>query len=433
LLGHLIAYRRDPLAFFSSCANGPASVTECRLGGRGYVLNDPADIRHVLVGNQGNYEKARRLAGPHARWLRRRSLLTSSGTVHRRKRKMIQPLFRQPLIEMIAERSRSNAVELLGGWSDGDEIEIHEAMMSLARRNMLETIFDSPSEDLLDALAEGRGARRRFVQHFHFSAFPVPEYLPIRVNLDHLKGRRRVHAALAHEIQARRRMTDPPQDLLTMLLEARGEDGSTMSDSEVRDEVITFSMTGFETVGESLTWTLLLLARHPEVDARVTAEARTAFDPEAPVTPGGPDLPYSRAVLQESLRLYPPTWIYGRLALEEDTLPSGVTVRAGSKLYLCPFALHRSRRFWDEPERFDPERFLNGSGRGPDRYAYFPFGGGRRVCIGEQVAMAEMLTVLATIVDRHRLTLSADQEPTPAPDLTLNPRGGLSMRVERRD
>jgi cytochrome P450 len=259
----------------------------------------------------------------------------------------------------------------------------------------------------------------------------VPEYLPLRVNFDHLRARRRVYAAVDGEIGTRRQMSDPPQDLLTMMLGATGEDGTGMTDSEIRDEVITFSMTGFETVGEALTWTLFLLARHPEVDAGVAAEVSADFDPGRVAADRGASLPYSKAVVQESLRLYPPTWIYGRVALGEDTLPSGTSIRAGSKLYLCPYVIHRNPRFWDEPERFDPERFMNGSARG-DRYAYFPFGGGPRVCIGEQLAMAEMLMVLATIVERHRLTIPADREVAPVPDLTLTPRGGLRMRVERR-
>jgi cytochrome P450 len=432
LLGHLPAYRRDRLGFFESCANGSDAVTECRLGGRGYVLNDPRDIRHVLVGNQRNYDKVRRLAGPRPRWLRRRSLLTSSGTDHRRKRRMMQPVFRRPLAEIIAERSHANTVSLVEGWRAGEEFEVSGAMMALAQRNILETLFDSPSEKLIRTMAEGAAARRRFVQHFHFSAFPLPEYLPLNVNFDHLRARRRVYAAVDAEIEARRSVSDPPQDLLTWLIGATGEDGTRMSDEEIRDEVITFSMTGFETVGEALTWTLFLLSEHPEVDARMATEVGAEFDPERATADRGAGLPYSKAVIQESLRLYPPTWIYGRIALGEDTLPSGASIQAGSKLYLCPYVIHRNPRFWDEPERVDPGRFMNGSARG-ERYAYFPFGGGPRVCIGEQLAMAEMLTVLATIVERYHLTIPADREVDPAPDLTLTPRGGLRMRAEPRD
>jgi cytochrome P450 len=432
LLGHLPAYRRDRLAFFESCANGSDSVTACRLGGRGYVLNDPQDIKHVLVANEGNYDKARYIASPWARW-NRQTLLTSSATVHRRKRRMMQPLFRRPLVEMLGARSRPNAERLVAGWYPGDEIEVTQAMMALAQRNILETLFDSPSEELVRAMAQGAAARRRFVQHFHFSAVPLPEYLPLKVNFDHLRARRRVYVAVDGEIAARRSMTDPPQDLLTMLFEARSEDGAGMTDSDVRDEVITFSMTGFETVGETLAWTLFLLARHPDVDATVAEEVHASFDPDEPAADLGNRLPYCKAVLQETLRLYPPTWIYARVAIGADELPSGPRIEPGSKLYFCPYAVHRSARFWDEPERFDPERFRNGSLRASERYAYFPFSGGARVCIGEQLAMAEMLTVLATIVERHRLTIPADREVAPAPNLTLTPRGGLRMRVEPRD
>src|SRR5262249_26824646 len=170
-----------------------------------------------------------------------------------------QPVFRRSLAEIVAERSHANAEALVGRWQVGDEIEAADAMMALAQRNILETIFYSPSEELVQAMAEGSAARRRFVQHFHFSSFPVPEYLPTRVNLGHLTARRRRYARVDGEIEAGRRWSPPPQDLLSMLLAASGEDGTGMTDEEIRDEVITFSMTGFETVGEALTWTLFLL------------------------------------------------------------------------------------------------------------------------------------------------------------------------------
>src|SRR6185503_16348829 len=146
--------------------------------------------------------------------------------------------------------------------------------------------------------------------------------------------------------------------------------------------VITFSMTGFETVGETLAWTLFLLSRHLDVDTLVAAEVRASFGPDESAADLGSRLPYSKAVLQETLRLYPPTWIYARVAIAGDELPSGPRIEPGSKLYFCPYAIHRSARFWDEPARFDPERFRNGSGSASERYAYFPFSGGARVCIG---------------------------------------------------
>jgi cytochrome P450 len=280
LVGHVPAYLRDRLAFFESCRQDSGAVARCRLGGHAYLLNDPEDIRHVLVGNQRNYDKARRLVGPRSSWLRKRSLLTSRGVEHRRKRRMIQPLFRRPLVEEIVGRARLNARRLIEGWRDGDEIEVADAMMSLAQRNILETLFDSASERLLEELAAGAAARRRFIERMYFSLFPVPEYLPTKTNLDYARRMRRVHAAVDEEIATRQQADDRRADMLSALIDIAGQNGDGMSDREVRDEVLTFSLTGYETVGEALTWTLFLLARHPQVEAKLASEVRSEFDLE---------------------------------------------------------------------------------------------------------------------------------------------------------
>jgi cytochrome P450 len=429
LVGHLPALRRDRLAFFAGLGNDSGAAVRCRLPTSAYLLNDPEDIRHVLVRNARNYVKGRRLAGPRARYpSKARSLLTSSGAEHRRRRRAIQRSFRGPLVDAIVGASRANAERMTAGWSDGAEINVAGGMRSLAQRNILEALLGSPADGELDDLRAATRARQRFFEQVFTSLLPLREYLPTSATRAHLAATRRLDGAIHTAIDARRRSTRRPGDMLSMLMDARYEDGSTMSDDEVRDEVRTLTLTGYDSVSEALSWSFYLLAKHPEVDAALADEARSGAEASSPI-----ELPRATRIVRESLRLYPPTWVFVRIARREDALPSGATIRAGAKVYVSPYVVHHNPRYWPEPERFAPERFDDGAEEGRPRYAYLPFGGGPHVCIGEAFAMAQIVTVLATVAKRHRLTLSPGQDVVPEPRLTLRPKDGLRMLVEARD
>ena len=399
---------RNRLAFFSACGNGSQPVVRCRLAGDGYLLNEPEDIRHVLVRNQANYVKARRVTGPRARYPAPWSLLTSAGEEHRRKRIAIQPIFRRALAEQIQDRAAVNARRLSASWPDGAEVELAPAMRRLAQRNILEVLFGPEPALGVEALGAASAMRRRSIERVLFSVFPVPEYLPSRTSIGYVSATRRLARAIAAEIAARRSGRPAGEDILSQLMALRFEDGSALSDAELRDEALTFSLTGYDSVSEALAWTLHLAARHPWAVER--------------------DL---TAVVRESLRLYPPTWLFARIALGDDRLPSGALLPAGAKVYLCPWVVHRNPRHWPDPERFDPDRFAPGAGEGRHRYAYFPFGGGSRVCIAETLALAQVVTVVATITATHRLA-PAGAAPAPVGGLTLSPGPGLRVRVELR-
>ena len=413
-MGHLPAYMRDRLAFFSACGNGSGPIVRCRLAGDGYLLNEPEDIHHVLVRNQANYVKARRVTGPRARYPVPWSLLTSAGEDHRRKRIAIQPIFRRALVERIEGRAAVNAQRLAASWPDRAEIELAPAMRRLAQRNILEVLFGVEPALGLDAIGAASAARRRSIERVLFSVFPLPEYLPSRINLGYVSATRRLARVIAAEIAARRSGRPAAgEDILSQLMAVRFEDGSALSDAELRDEALTFSLTGYDSVSEALAWTLHLAARHPEA-----------------VAPGGGHRDLT-AVVRESLRLYPPTWLFARLALGDDPLPSGEVLPAGAKVYLCPWVVHRNPRHWPDPERFDPDRFAPGVAEGRPRYAYFPFGGGSHVCIAETLSLAQVVTVLATVTAGHRIA-PAGRAPAPVGGLTLSPGPGLRVRVERR-
>jgi cytochrome P450 len=241
-----------------------------------------------------------------------------------------------------------------------------------------------------------------------------------------------IDKAIDQMIRARRECESSPRDLLTMLMRASYPDGSTMRDAQVRDEAITLSITGFETVGDALAWTWYLLAKHPEAEATVLAEVQRECDGRAPNVADLPRLRYTGMALSESMRLYPPTWIYVRVARQEDSLPSGAKIPAGAKLYLSQYVMHRNRRYFPDPDRFDPLRFADTTTKTRSKYAYFPFGGGPHLCIGQGLAMMEGVLVLATIASRWRLSLARNQIVTPEPGVTLYPKDGILMRCNLR-
>lgn len=429
LVGHAPAYLRDRLGFFAGCVDGAGAVVRCRLTGAGYLLNDPEDVRHVLVRNQPNYVKSRRVAGPRAKYPAPHNLLTSAGAEHRRRRRALQPVFRRALADRLTERTRANAERLAASWADGTdgtdggEVDVGRAMTALAQRNILETLFGTATDERLARLAAAAGARRRAFEGHFVSLFPAPEYVPTRANRDHLRATRLLGATVAEEIAGRRGSRERPDDLLSMLMDATYEDGATLTDRELRDEVLMISLTGYDSVSEALAWTLYLLAGDAVTDAAVAAEARSS--------PNG--LPHLTGAVKESLRLFPPTWMFVRIARDDDSLPSGARIPAGAKVYLCPYVVHRNPRYWSEPERFVPGRFAASAAEeaGRPRYAYFPFGGGPHVCIGETLAMAQVVTALASIAARHRLTLVPGDEVVAQGGLTLKPKR-LRMRIEPR-
>lgn len=418
LVGHLPAYLRNRLEFYARCADAPEAVVRYRLANTAYLVSDPEDIRHVLVRNHRNYRKARRLVGPRPAWSTSHELMTSTGADHQHKRRHIQKVYREPLTQRMAERARANAERLVAGWSDGAQIDVTPALTGLAQRNILDTLFESAPEEWLERLTATTAARRRFFQQVYFSTFPYPQYLPTRTNFDYLRTVGRIRPAIDREIAGRRGTSERPPDMVSMLMDIVADDGSAMGDRQLRDEMLTLALTGHDTVGAALAWILIELARHPEVEARVAA---------AP-----PEDAYAGRVVKEVLRLYPPSWIMARIALEDDVLPSGAPVAAGARVHISPWVVHRDPRLWRDPDRFDPDRFREEASAERPRYAYFPFGGGPHVCIGESLATAQILAVLATILARWRLTLVPGHEPVPEGGLSLRPRPGLPMRVERR-
>ena len=432
LIGHLPAFLAHKLGFLTRCAEQYGEIVKLNLGMPTYLLNNPDDIQHVLATNHANYMKTGRLTSRRGRWLSGDGLLTSSGARHREQRLLMQPLFHQHVIAAFGDRIAVGIERMLARWKDGARLDIAAEMMTLAHEIIGRIVFGvSLTEEALD-LGQAIGLRRRYLEYWFASLVPRPELVPNRLNRDYRRAMRTFDAAVYRMIRARRDGATTSPDLLGLLMQAEYKDGSVMSDQQVRDEVMMLSITGAETIGEALAWTWYLLARHPEVEARLVAELRHELGDRAPSVGDLPRLPYTEMVLLESLRLYPPTWIYVRMANGADILPSGFAIPRGSKLYLCQYVVHRNPKFFAEPDRFDPSRFADEARRGRPKYAYFPFGGGPRVCIGQSLGMMEGALAIASIARQFRLALLPDQTIVPFPGITLRPAHGIRMQLSRR-
>jgi cytochrome P450 len=264
--------------------------------------------------------------------------------------------------------------------------------------------------------------------------FQVPFYPPISVptprNRRMRQAIRTLDRAMYGIIEQRRRDGEEGDDLLSMLMAARDEEtGAAMSDRQLRDEVITLFIAGHDTTANALTWTFYLLAKYPEADERLRAELDEVLDGAVPTVTDLPKLPYGRMVIEEAMRLYPPAWITDRQAVKEDEI-LGHRIPAGGHVIISPYVTHRLPTLWENPENFDPDRFSPEQVSTRPRYAYFPFGGGPRQCIGKGMALMEAHLILASVIQRYRLRLATDQPVQSQPTVTLRPRGGLPMTVE---
>ncbi len=307
-------------------------------------------------------------------------------------------------------------------WHDGQVIDIARAMshltLAIAGRTLFAADLEGLTADLEDAQAAGIG-------RLEMSLLPLPSARRFKA------ARARLDRALFEVIDARRRHCNGGGDLLSQWLRAQMESGSGgMTDTQIRDEMMTLLLGGYETTANTLAWTWYLLARSPASEARLHAELDSVLGSRAPTDDDVADLPFTRMVLAESLRLYPPAWLIGRVATE-DHVAAGYRLRAGSLVVMSPWAVHRNPRYFRQPEEFDPDRWLPERQDGRPKFSYFPFGGGSRGCIGEGFALMECALVLASLAQRWKFRL-AGPPPRIDPSITLRPEHGMLVRVEAR-
>jgi len=358
-------------------------------------------------------------------------LLTSEGEPHLGQRRLIQPLFHQERVAGFATEMVSAAERLSERWRDGAEVEMVADMTELMLAIVGRTLFDADVErDARDVGAALTVALEAF-DRFMVPGAGLLERLPLPSTRRFQSAQRDLDAIIERMIDER--LADPGRhgDLLTMLLEAREEDGSGgMSRTQIRDEAMTILLAGHETTAQALSWTWFLLSENPEAEARLHEELDRVLGGRPPSAGDAERLPFTRAVAAESMRLYPPAWSIARRALTDLEL-GGYRITRRSIVVTSPWIVHRDERWFPEPERFRPERWLDGDPDRP-RSAYFPFGGGTRICIGERFAWTEAVLVLATLAAQWRATLVPGHPVEPLPRITLRPRHGLKMVLQAR-
>jgi cytochrome P450 len=431
LLGSFGDFRRDQLGFYVSCAREYGDVVAVRLGPRRALLvYHPDAIEGVLVTRSRDFVKS-----PAVRLLRKvlgGGLLVAEGDSWLRQRRLVQPAFHRQRLAGYGELMVDCTERRLAEWKDGQVVDVHAEMMALTQAIVTRTLFDADVSDEAQAVGQ---ASHVLMEDFGIrlgSVLRLPHWVPTPANLRSARAIRRLDQVVYRIIAGRRRSAEDRGDLLSILLHAQdADDGTRMTDRQVRDEVMTLFMAGHETTAVALSWTWYLLAQHPDVDARLAQELRTVLNGRRPTVGDLPRLPYTEMVVTESMRLYPPAYAIGREAARPSEV-AGQPVRRGVIVIVPTWVVHRDARWFPAPEEFRPERWADDLARRLPRYAYFPFGGGPRQCVGSAFAMMEAVLVLATLARCFRLELAPDQRVSPTPYVTLRPEPGVRMHLAVR-
>jgi cytochrome P450 len=431
VLGSILDFRRDIMQAFIDGWREYGDAVKFRGPLSVYLFVHPDYVDHILHANHRNYrhpdfeiDKLRPIFG--------NGLVLSQGDFWRRQRRLSQPAFHRQRIASFASLITETTGELLERWeahADGaTTMDVREEFQQLTLRILTKALFSTDVSAHAETIGRTVTLANEYTNRRLLAPVAVPERLPLPQQRRFVAARDDLDAVIYGLISERRSDGGGDHaDLLSMLLEARDEEtGESMNDQQLHDEVVNIFIAGHETVSLCLTWTAYLLSRHPEVERRVRAEVDEALDGRVPTVEDVPNLTYTTYVLQESLRLYPPIWNLPRQPIEDDEI-GGYRVGGGEMIFLIPYITHRHPAFWDNPEGFDPERFAPERSEGRPRYAYFPFGGGPRQCIGNSFAMLEMQLSLPMLLQRYSLSLAPGHPVALEPMVTLRPKFGMLM------
>ena len=401
------------------------------------IVSDPDGVRRVLVDNVGNYPKSE-MENRFFTAMFGEGLLSSDGAKWRAHRRVMAPAFDPRSVAGYAPVMAQATEAFLAHWDglgNAPHIDIAEEMKALTLRIICQTMFSADAEELVALTGQALGFTSTALDFGLLDILPIVGPRRLRKKEDAIHEEFAAMDAAIYRMIAEREqnLAAAPKDLLTRLIAAKDpEDGAGLDANEIRDEVITIFMAGHETTAVAMTWVFYILSQRPDEEARLHAELDAVLGGRAPAADDIPNLPYTRRVIEEAMRLYPPApGISMRVAKADDEI-CGTRVKAGTRIMIAPWILHRHRRLWDEPERFDPDRFSPERSEGRARFAYMPFGGGPRICIGAMLAMTEATLILAAIARRYRLRLDPGQTVTLRSRITLAPLGGMKMTLERR-
>lgn len=405
-VGDLVPFLRDKLGFLERAARQHGDVVELALAQRTFLLAHPIDIAHVLVDNADNYRKSPRIGSSRGQRVGGVSLITVEGDRHDSLRRPLLPLMRVGTLQPFVPRIQREIARVTATWHDGATIDLCAATRRIALECAIRLFLGDRLVDSSPQLAESVEIRRRFMLSFYGSLRPWPERWPLALNRRYRRVSRRMDSVLDESLAA------GDDSLLTLL----GAGETPRIADALRGQVFTLLVSAYETLADHLAWLCFVLAGGEQGEAPLQGEIAAV---------GRYDSDYADRFLAEVLRLYPPTWMFVRIARAADVLPSGATVPSGTKIYLSQWVTQRDARFFPEPDRFDPSRFLPEVARQRPRFSYFPFGGGRRHCIGEPLARLVASQLLAAIVPRWRLELRTPSI-VPVASVTLTPSAPIT-------
>ena len=395
-----------------------------------WVVTHPEHIHQILVTDadkfikDAGYKDERRGL---ARFLGN-GLLNSDGEFWKRQRRLVAPALHTRRIEAYAETMVDYTVKMLDTWQDATQVDISHEMSGLTMQIVAKTLFNADVSEDIDTVYKTMAV----IQKASGDMTVLPEWVPTPIKFKSRQAVSDLDRIVYGLIRERRASGDDKGDLLSMLLLAQDDEGNGMSDKQARDEAVTLFLAGHETTANSLNWTWYQLAQHPEVEAKLHAELDSVLGGRPPTLDDLKHLPYTEMVMKESMRLYPPAWSFSREAVVDVPLGDYV-IPKGTVVAIINYLTHRDPRWWDQPEAFLPERFSPEHEKDVRKYAYVPFGGGPRICIGNSFAMMEARLLLATIASRYRLTLQPGQKVETQPLITLNPKNGLPMTLYARE
>ncbi len=433
LVGHISKWRKDPVKLMIESARH-GDVVRLRLPGETYLLNHPAHVKHVLQDNYQNYCKG---------WVFDRlkpyfgeSLITAEGETWRQQRRRVQPSFKHEHSIEFAPTITKRTGEMLMRWEraadSGEELVAYTEMTQLALVIIGDVLFGAELSSDASAMVGAVQTALRVIKARVAALAPLPLWVPTPANLRFRRAMSTLHDGITRISELHRGAARRDDGFFARLMEARdSETGERMSDKQLHEEAIGMLQLGHDTIGETLAWIWYLLSLHPEVERKLHAEVTSVLGDRTPRVEDLERLTYARLIVHECLRLFPPVWVVPRDAINDDEI-GGYRIPAGSTILLCPYLTHRHPAFWHNPEAFDPDRFLPEQAAHRPRHAYFPFGGGPRMCMGVDIAMMEILLILSMIVRKYRLHLVSGHHEEAECILDMIPRFGVRVTLQRQ-
>ncbi len=432
IAGHLLDLGNDPLGFLTDCGRNYGDIVPLQLGLTPACLIVNPDYIEQVLKERNSFIKSRGFRA--LKTLLGEGLLTNEGESWFRQRRLVQPVFHQKQINGYGKTMVEYSEDITENWVDGEILDVHVQMMSLTLKIVMKCIFNQDvGEGEAKNVAHALDVAMNWFESKRKQNFLIWEWFPRPENIRYRNAINKMDQSIYSLIGQKRDRNEDGKDLLSMLMQARDEDdNSQMSDRQLRDEVATLMLAGHETTANALSWTWMLLAQNPQVEAKLWDELKSVLGGRLPTIEDLPQLQYTNMVIKESMRLYPPVAIFGREAVEDYQL-DGYEIPSGCVVMLSQWVMHRHPKYFDNSEEFIPERWQNDLEKRLPRGVYIPFGDGPRICIGKGFALMEAVLILATVAQKYKLKLVEDHPIVPQPSITLRPEHGIKVEITKRN